>query len=170
MGNLQTTPEAAIKQAEEDGTVGVSPPLLTLSFLFSAIHCRLPSLLKQCNGIFLQCVCLAGHRYPPISYMGTEPSAAAVPPGATTLDQATLVDKIKGVIYGNALGDAMGLATEFMTKVEAKQHYSQYTPYLPFDKFVRDMHRSRWPVGDWTGPYLKQENFSFALPTPLLTN
>jgi len=34
-----------------------------------------------------------------------------VPPGATTLDRATLVDKIRGAIIGNGIGDAIGVCT-----------------------------------------------------------
>lgn len=31
-----------------------------------------------------------------------------------------LIDQIKGVIYGNCIGDAVGLLTEFMSKEEAR--------------------------------------------------
>ena len=31
-----------------------------------------------------------------------------------------LIDQIKGVIYGNCIGDAIGLLTEFMTKAQAR--------------------------------------------------
>lgn len=34
-----------------------------------------------------------------------------------------LLDKIQGVIFGAALGDAVGLATEFMSKNNAKVLY-----------------------------------------------
>eukprot|EP01127_Copromyxa_protea_P009467 TRINITY_DN2241_c0_g1_i5.p1 TRINITY_DN2241_c0_g1~~TRINITY_DN2241_c0_g1_i5.p1 ORF type:complete len:255 (+),score=40.55 TRINITY_DN2241_c0_g1_i5:899-1663(+) len=58
-----------------------------------------------------------------------------------------LVDKILGCIFGNALGDAMGLATEFMTKETAAYFYE--LP-LSFKNFIQDEHRSRWIYGDWT--------------------
>ena len=37
----------------------------------------------------------------------------------STLEKKVLVDHIKGVIYGNCIGDAIGLLTEFMSKSEA---------------------------------------------------
>lgn len=37
----------------------------------------------------------------------------------STLEMKDLVDHIKGVIYGNCIGDAIGLLTEFMSKSEA---------------------------------------------------
>ena len=37
----------------------------------------------------------------------------------SSLNKKDLVDRIKGVIYGNCIGDAIGLLTEFMTKSKA---------------------------------------------------
>ena len=39
---------------------------------------------------------------------------------ATSHSKPALVDQIKGVLYGNCIGDAIGLLTEFMDKREAK--------------------------------------------------
>ncbi|KAF9183850.1 hypothetical protein BGZ51_001974 [Haplosporangium sp. Z 767] len=41
----------------------------------------------------------------------------------STLTKLQLRDRIRGCILGNALGDAYGLATEFMTTQQAKQRY-----------------------------------------------
>lgn len=58
------------------------------------------------------------------------------------------IDRIKGVFYGQAIGDALGLGTEFMTKRRIAECYpnglSQYA------QIVQDEHRSRWRIGDWT--------------------
>ena len=32
-------------------------------------------------------------------------------------------DRIRGVLYGQAVGDALGLGTEFMSKAEVARHY-----------------------------------------------
>ena len=37
----------------------------------------------------------------------------------SNFEKKDLVDHIKGVIYGNCIGDAIGLLTEFMSKSEA---------------------------------------------------
>ncbi|KAJ3160140.1 hypothetical protein HDU86_000976 [Geranomyces michiganensis] len=57
-------------------------------------------------------------------------------------------DKIRGCIFGSALGDAMGLATEFMSKNTAYAIYGD-TP-LSFDRFYMDSHRQNWIPGDFT--------------------
>ena len=41
--------------------------------------------------------------------------------GETSHSKAMLVDQIKGVLYGNCIGDAIGLLTEFMDKKEAQK-------------------------------------------------
>lgn len=37
----------------------------------------------------------------------------------SSLKKEVLMDRIKATIYGNCIGDAIGLLTEFMTKKEA---------------------------------------------------
>lgn len=37
----------------------------------------------------------------------------------SSLRKEVLMDRIKATIYGNCIGDAIGLLTEFMTKKEA---------------------------------------------------
>jgi ADP-ribosylglycohydrolase len=69
------------------------------------------------------------------------------------LNKEELIDKIAGCIYGAALGDAVGLSTEFMTKVQAKHLYGvgpiQFGEAKGF-KFWRDNHRSRFAENDFT--------------------
>eukprot|EP00823_Brevimastigomonas_motovehiculus_P009935 TRINITY_DN97_c0_g1_i4.p1 TRINITY_DN97_c0_g1~~TRINITY_DN97_c0_g1_i4.p1 ORF type:complete len:396 (+),score=90.05 TRINITY_DN97_c0_g1_i4:188-1375(+) len=59
-----------------------------------------------------------------------------------------VVDKILGCIYGNCLGDAFGLSTEFMTKAEVTHVYGDSV--IPFPYFKRNFHNRRWVPGDWT--------------------
>lgn len=59
-----------------------------------------------------------------------------------------LINQIQGVIYGQAIGDALGLGTEFMTKTEAKKHYPRGLHH--YEQIVQDEHRQRWQRGAWT--------------------
>ena len=59
-----------------------------------------------------------------------------------------MTSKIKNIYLGQAIGDALGLATEFMTKSEISQNYPD--GIYNYNDIVRDEHRSRFRVGDWT--------------------
>ena len=56
--------------------------------------------------------------------------------------------KIKNIYFGQAIGDALGLATEFMTKTEIAQNYPN--GIHNYNDIIRDEHRSRFEVGAWT--------------------
>ena len=57
-------------------------------------------------------------------------------------------DKIVGCLYGQAVGDALGLGTEFMSKDEVKRNYPN--GLSEYSQIVQDYHRKRWDKGDWT--------------------
>jgi len=58
---------------------------------------------------------------------------------------------IRGLVFGAALGDAVGLNTEFLSKEEVAQHYPQKVDIKPgMDEIYPDSHRLMWIPGDWT--------------------
>ena len=59
-----------------------------------------------------------------------------------------LYNKIRGVIFGQAIGDALGLGTEFMSHKEVLKYYPQRLTL--YSQIIQDRHRKRWKQGDWT--------------------
>jgi len=57
-------------------------------------------------------------------------------------------NRIFGTIAGQAIGDALGLGTEFLSKKEVAKHYPQ--GLTSYDQIRRDSHRARWQRGEWT--------------------
>ena len=51
------------------------------------------------------------------------------------------------MVYGAAIGDAIGVATENMKPDECAFHYDGHISY---SDIIRDEHRVRWKQGDWT--------------------
>ncbi|CAG8731705.1 18892_t:CDS:2 [Dentiscutata erythropus] len=75
------------------------------------------------------------------------------PENASKLSNDEIYDKLKGCIFGAALGDAVGLATEFLSKEKAKKLYGIGPISFGSDKgykFYADRHRGKWFEGEWT--------------------
>ncbi len=57
-------------------------------------------------------------------------------------------DRILGCLYGQAIGDALGLGSEFMNKTEIKEIYPN--GLSRYEDILQDSHRNRWQKGAWT--------------------
>ena len=57
-------------------------------------------------------------------------------------------ERFLGIIFGQAVGDALGLSTEFMAKQEVERFYPNGIE--DYSQIVQDDHRRRWQRGDWT--------------------
>lgn len=56
--------------------------------------------------------------------------------------------KMFGCLYGQAIGDARGLGSEFMSKDEVIKNYPD--GLKNYDQIIQDAHRRRWAKGAWT--------------------
>lgn len=66
----------------------------------------------------------------------------------TSKDTTETLDKIYGCLYGQAIGDALGLGTEFLDKEEVLRLYP--SGLNNYAQIVQDEHRCRWAKGAWT--------------------
>lgn len=57
-------------------------------------------------------------------------------------------DRVAGVLFGQAIGDALGLGMEGLSPQQVAQYYPE--GLQDYDAIVRDEHRSRWEPGEWT--------------------
>lgn len=64
------------------------------------------------------------------------------------MENETLNERFLGTIFGQAVGDALGLSTEFMSKQEVEHFYPNGIE--DYSQIVQDDHRCRWQRGDWT--------------------
>lgn len=74
-----------------------------------------------------------------------------LPNGSTKLDLQNVSDRISGMIYGAAIGDAIGLATRWMSPDECKFYYEKKD--LIYSSILQDQHRVHWKPGDWTSNF-----------------
>ncbi|KAL3852157.1 hypothetical protein ACJMK2_015835 [Sinanodonta woodiana] len=73
------------------------------------------------------------------------------PPGATLLEADELTDRILGLLYGAAIGDAICLATRCMNPDECSFYYSK--DKIKYSDIRQDQCRIRWQQGDWTSNF-----------------
>ena len=64
------------------------------------------------------------------------------------MDINEVKNKMMGCLYGQAIGDALGLGTEFMSKAEIARYYPD--TLKKYEDIRQDSHRKRWIKGDWT--------------------
>ncbi|CAG5123150.1 unnamed protein product [Candidula unifasciata] len=79
--------------------------------------------------------------------------APLLPPlDSTTLTPFQLRDRIIGLVYGAAIGDAIGVSCRWMSADECAFHYGCGDD-LVYSNIVRDEHRVLWRQGGWTSNF-----------------
>ncbi|EPS37879.1 hypothetical protein H072_8404 [Dactylellina haptotyla CBS 200.50] len=78
--------------------------------------------------------------------------ASSAPTAPKELPRDVLIDKIQGVAIGNALGDTIGLYTEFLKGPQSQEAYPKANFRLtePVTPFFVDRHRARFEERAWT--------------------
>lgn len=61
---------------------------------------------------------------------------------------SALEDRFIGTLFGQAVGDALGLGTEFMSKKDVAWYYPDGLTH--YEQIIEDSHRVRWKKGSWT--------------------
>lgn len=59
-----------------------------------------------------------------------------------------LENRFVGTLFGQAVGDALGLGTEYMSKKDVAWYYPN--GLISYDQIIQDAHRMRWTQGSWT--------------------
>eukprot|EP00002_Diphylleia_rotans_P009346 TRINITY_DN1946_c0_g1_i3.p1 TRINITY_DN1946_c0_g1~~TRINITY_DN1946_c0_g1_i3.p1 ORF type:complete len:495 (-),score=117.29 TRINITY_DN1946_c0_g1_i3:1010-2494(-) len=85
----------------------------------------------------------------PSSAKGISHLDAPIPKSISKHTPERLKDMIRGCIFGFAVGDAVGLSTENMTRSQVREVYGE-NPKFSFASIQRDSHRVRWDLGSWT--------------------
>jgi len=68
----------------------------------------------------------------------------------TNATNKNLINRLLGCVYGQALGDAYGLSTEFENRHDVAYNYPDRSKIIPFPDYVLTGHSRRWKRGDWT--------------------
>lgn len=62
--------------------------------------------------------------------------------------QLSITNKFEGCLYGQAIGDALGLGSEGLFKDGVEGYYPD--GLTKYEQIIPDIHRRRWHQGDWT--------------------
>ena len=69
-------------------------------------------------------------------------------PTQKSMNTDKIKDRMLGCLYGQAIGDALSLGSEFMNKDEVHRAYPD--GLCKYEQIIQDAHRRRWPIGAWT--------------------
>lgn len=64
------------------------------------------------------------------------------------METELIEDFMLGCLYGQAVGDALGLGSEFMSKEQVVRNYPE--GLQTYEQIIQDSHRRRWKKGAWT--------------------